>query len=137
MAMRDFVFTAVTTDSQLNELGITADTAFTQHDVDTPQERPFLTFHWGNTNPGYRDHPFATVNEKDFQVWVHDTPGDYTKIDSILFRVRTVLTAIEASDTGAGWVNEIEWLGNSDDLSDDIQNTITRFGEYRLVGSAA
>lgn len=137
MALRDFLFGQVVNDGTLNGLGITSDTAFTQHDVDTPQQRPFLTFHWGNTNPGYEDIPFPLVNERDFQVWIHDEPGDYTRIDDAIARVRTVLTGIVGADTGAGWVQEVHWLGDSDDLSDDEQGTITRFGEFRVTGSAA
>lgn len=137
MAMRDYVFGLLTGDSDMNDLGITVDSGFIQHDVDTPQVRPFMTIHWGNTNPGIQG--FDLVNERDFQVWVHDAPGDYTKIDNILSRIRVLLMGTEATytNTPGRWITGVEWMGDSDDLNDDEQDTITRYGEFRLIGSAA
>lgn len=134
MALRDYVFQLMATDSQLNALGVTVDSLFTQNDTDTPQMRPYVVIRWGDTDPGL-DGTYA-INIKDFQIWVHSGPGDYAPIDAILLRLRQLLTGVEAANTGAGFITQIEWQGESDDLSDDAQGTITRYGEFHLVGSA-
>ena len=135
MALRDYVYQLLANDSVLNGLGIDGNSLHTVNDTDTPQERPYTTIRWGNTNPGL--NASYTMIFRDFQIWVHDVPGDYTKIDNILLRIRQLLTGVEGANAGAGFVSMVEWEGDSDDLSDDAQGTITRYGEFHLVGSAA
>lgn len=137
MALRDYLFHLVTTDAVINALGITAANAFTSNDAETPQMRPFLVFRFANTTPGIPGE--QTVNDRSFQVWVHDDPNDYTRIDDVITRVRSVLTSVFAQYTGTEgqYIHGVEWMGDSEDLADDEQRTITRYCEYRLIGSAA
>jgi len=132
--VRQYIYDLIRTDPVIEGLGFNADSMFNANDVDTPQVRPFMVFRWGATSVG-----LDVVNIRSLQVWVHDKPTDYTNIDLALKRVRTLLTNVVGESTGdAGqWVTEIEWTGDSDDLDDDVQRTVTRYSQFNLVGTAA
>lgn len=131
--LRDVIFDRLKVDSVLNGLGINEASIFNSNDADTPQVRPMMVLRWGATSLGV-----GTVNERSLQVWVHDAPTDYTRIDSALERVRASLAGLYGASTGTAgkFVSQIDWAGDSDDLTDDIQNTVTRYSSFTIVGSA-
>lgn len=129
--MRELIFQSLINDSTLNLLGITDDSSFAV-DVDTPVARPFLQLRWGRNEEGLRQTP---VTRRTLVVWVHDEPGDYAVIDSIIARVKAVLSALEGQSNGAGHVVAVEWRGDSEDLVDDGHKTIVRNTSFELVGS--
>lgn len=133
MGAREFVYGLLTSDATLNTLGLGDQSTFLSHDVDTPLVRPMMILRWQNTDPGV-----GAVNRRVLQVWIHDEKGDYTRIDAALERVRTVLTNVAGANAGAAnkWVTQINWNGDSDDLTDDEAGTFTRWGMYTLTGSA-
>lgn len=146
MTVREHIYNLITTDTQLNALGINAASTFTGNTLDTPQIRPFCVLRWSLVNPGLRQtreggglNEFP-VNQRILQVWVHDewNAGDYTRIDRSLFRLRTLLTSVEGAFTGEPGtrLTAINWEGDSEDLSDDMMRTITRNAQFRLTGSA-
>lgn len=128
--MRALILQAIIGDSALNALGIVDDSSFAV-DVDTPQERPFLQLRWGRSDVG-----LDVVTRRNLVVWVHDQPGDYSKIDMILVRLRALLpTLVSLSNETGGWLVDVEWLGDSEDLTDDGHRTIARNASFLLVGS--
>jgi hypothetical protein len=127
--MRQLVFQAIINDSVMNSLGITDGSSFSV-DVDTPETRPFLQLRWGRNNEG-----LDVVTRRDLVVWVHDHPGDYEKIDSIVLRLRALLPSLVPSSDGRGWIAGVQWLGDSEDLTDDGHRTIARNSSFVLVGS--
>ena len=135
MSVRSYIFSLITTDPILNELGVNAASTFTTHTVDTPQVRPLCILRWQAVNEG-----MGPVNQRILTVWVHDARnvGDYTRIDRSLKRLRALLTGVEGVRVGDmyEWLSGIRWEGDSDDLDDDALNTITRNAQFRLTGSA-
>lgn len=133
MSIRAFIFEAITEDSVLNTLGFDADNVFTDHSLDTPQVRPLMVLRWQNVVVG-----IAPVNQRLLQVWVHDRPADFERIDQTLRRLRTLLGSIEAVrvDGGNTGLHTVIWEGDSDDLRDDEVGTITRWTQFRMTGSA-
>ena len=131
--LRQYIYDKIRTDPIITSLGFDQDSMFNTNDVDTPQVRPMMVFRWGASSVG-----LDVVNFRTFQVWVHDEPTDYTLIDTALERVRMVLTSVSGESTGDDdkWVSQIEWTGDSDDLDDDVQRTVTRYSQFNLVGSA-
>lgn len=127
--MRSLVFQAIVNDTTLNGLGITDDSSFAV-DVDTPQNRPFLQIRWGRNDEG-----LDVVTRRNVVIWVHDEPGDYARIDTIILRLREFLPSLIGQTNGLGWVVGVEWAGDSEDLSDDGHKTITRNTSFVLVGS--
>jgi hypothetical protein len=68
---------------------------------------------------------------------VHDTPGDYFRINQILKRLRVLLSTLETQgDPDGGYITDVLWQGNSDDFYDDEAKTINRYAQYQLTGSA-
>lgn len=136
--MRKLVWGMITSDEALadivgvplaefNETYVMADQA-----VDSPKARPFMILRWGPTTPG-----MGAVAVRTLTVWIHDAPADYTRIDRIALRLRTLLEGATAmQDTDGGWLTQAEWAGTSDDLADDAYGTITRNIAFRVIGSA-
>lgn len=127
--MRALVMQAIVADPTLNGLGIVDDSSFAI-DVDTPQSRPFLQLRWGRNNVG-----LDIVTRRDLTIWVHDKPADYGRIDSIILRLRALLSSLEGSSNGLGHLMAAEWTGDSEDLTDDGHETIARTTSFLLVGS--
>jgi hypothetical protein len=127
--MRAFLMQAIVADPTLNGLGIVDQNSFAV-DVDTPQSRPFLQLRWGRNNVG-----LDVVTRRDLTIWVHDEPGDYGRIDSIILRLRELLPTLDGMSNGLGHLLAAEWTGDSEDLTDDGHGTITRTTTFLLVGS--
>lgn len=127
--MRALVRSAILADPTLSGLGVVSQGVLAG-DVDTPKQRPFLNLRWGQTLPG-----LDVVQRRTLEIWVHDKPNDYTRIDSILVRLRAVVVSVVGSSNGLGHVVGVEWTGDSDDLVDDGHDTITRTASFSLVGS--
>jgi hypothetical protein len=127
--VRALIRSAIIGDATMNGLGIVGANAFAV-DVDTPQTRPFLQLRWGVVTPG-----IAVVNRRFLVVWCHDKPGDYSRIDQMLLRLRALLPTIVGISDSSGSVVDIEWTGDSEDLSDDGHGTIARTASFTVVGS--
>lgn len=127
--MRALVRSAIIADSVMQSLGVVPAGVFAG-DVDTPDARPFLQLRWGRTDLG-----LDVVQRRNLVVWVHDQPNDFFRVDSIVVRLRTVLIQLVGMATDTGHVVAVEWLGDSEDLSDDGHGTITRTASYSLIGS--
>jgi hypothetical protein len=127
--MRAILRTAIINDSSLNTEGI-GDDEFFAVDVDTPEARPFMQLRWGVNNVG-----LDVVTRRFLVVWVHDEPGDYSRIDRIIQRLRVLLPLLEGTVDGSQSILAVEWTGDSEDLTDDGHRTIARTASFTLVGS--
>lgn len=127
--MRTVIRQAIANDVTLAGLGVVP-SGVLAGDVDTPTERPFIQLRWGETSPG-----LSTVDNRVLAIWVHDQPGDYTRIDSIIRRIKQIFDGLTPVQHSTGWLLEIEWVTDSDDLTDDGHGTITRTTTHTLVGS--
>ncbi len=127
--MRAILMQAIVTDPDINLDGVDED-AFFAVDVDTPQVRPFVQLRWGTNNPG-----LDVVTRRFLTIWVHDEPGDYSRIDRIVFRLRQILPLLEGTVNGSQSILAVEWTGDSEDLTDDGHQTIARTASFELVGS--
>jgi hypothetical protein len=72
--------------------------------------------------------------QKLLQTWVHDQPGTYVDIEAIL-RATLAPTLAAVGETDTGWISDISWEGESEDLYDDATQTIVRYATYRLTGT--
>lgn len=127
--MRTLIYQSLIADATLNGYGISGPSAFAV-DVDTPQARPFLQLRWGVNAIG-----LDISTRRSLVIWVHDQPGDYTKIDNIILRLRTLIPSLVPSQDGNGWLQGVVWEGDSEDLTDDGHRTIARNTSFTLVGS--
>lgn len=116
-------------DAMLTTLGVT-EAGVIAGDVDTPSARPFVQLRWGQATPG-----LSTVDNRVLVIWVHDVPGDYEKIDAIIRRIKQLFQGIAGAQHAFGWITVVEWVTDSDDLTDDGHGTITRTTTHNLVSS--
>lgn len=65
------------------------------------------------------------------QVWVYDDPGDYMRIDRILYNVRAALEAM----VPIGSFLEARWIETGVDLRDDPMEAITRYSRFQMTGT--
>lgn len=88
--------------------------------------RPFVTFRMHTDFPL---RPRGTGAREYIQLWAHDDPGDYTRIDDILSHCRDALEAAAHSGTFL----EARWIETGVDLKDDVMHTITRYMRFQLT----
>jgi len=67
------------------------------------------------------------------QIWAHDEPGSYLRIDDILIETRKALESLP--NTGDDGFLEARWIESGVDLKDDLLETITRYSRYQLTQS--
>lgn len=59
-----------------------------------PDEPPYAYYRMGISRPAlHSDHSTALT---PFQIFVHDVPGDYSRIETLLAQARTALTSVPA-----------------------------------------
>lgn len=126
MNWREWVYQTLLNDEELMDL-VPVGSVFGAGAVGTrPESKPFVVIRMGPTQ--YNSFWSAA----NVQIWVHDEPGDYGRIDQIIDRCKSVLNR-KTVDRLGGIVSE--WTGDSTDLADDGYGTITRNTSYRLVTS--
>jgi hypothetical protein len=98
---------------------------------DVPAPRPFIVLHWGSVEPTR----YGTVGRRELTIWVYDEPADYARIDAMLRRIRTLISSAVGVATTLGWLHQVDWLGESDDLWDESYQAIARNVVLRCVGT--
>jgi hypothetical protein len=91
-----------------------------------PRVKPFVII---NHAPSFRSNVRTQVG--GLVISVHDDPGDYGRIDSILNRIRELFNDAIPGQPGS---TVVEWLNDSTDLADDGYGTIMRQSSFRTVG---
>lgn len=140
MTARTYIYDLITQDTIMNAFGVTDESTFLDHFVDTPQIRPMCVLRWQSVTPGIPSFDPSPVNRRVLTVWVHDDNkrGKYDRIDGALKRLRTLLTGIVGVNVGevGAWLSHVNWDGDSDDLRDDDKRSIMRYSTFTLTGSA-
>ena len=112
--------------------GLPSQQSWAMNSLDTPTQWPFIVQRWEETTPAY-----GLVGTQGLTVWVHDQPGDYARINTLLEWIKSALTAMVHVNGGDGRiVTQIDWTGDSSDLFDDGWGTITRNAGFRVVSRA-
>lgn len=87
-----------------------------------PKIRPFVVIRLLPRRTGLNGGGKPIAHLQACEVWIHDTPGSYERIDSSLDALRTIAT------------DHVRWEGDSQDLSDQSWQTITKNSTFTLVG---
>jgi hypothetical protein len=91
--------------------------------------KPFMVYHIGNdTSEMLTDtHPAHRIF---FQVYIHDEPGDYVRIDDLGDRTKELLAGrVSAQDN----IQLTRFLERSQDLKDETFNTIFNYLRFQWV----
>ena len=123
--LRKVIFGALKGDPELQAL--VGDRIFqrgsTLDGVPPTEQVPYIVYNLGQA---FNKGPSALrALSQGLQVWVHDEPGDYHRIDTILARVKVVLEGVEAGDP-VGFL-EIRHFETSMDLWDNLLKHLVRY----------
>jgi hypothetical protein len=133
MSIRSYLAQSLRDSAALASLGL-VDAGVLAGDADTVRERPFIQFRWQPTNRGMSKVADGPVR-RSLNLWFHDEPNDYTRIDDMILAVRSLWFDLQGVDHGGGIIILAEWQGDSQDFSDTGMETIARFSTYRIVGT--
>lgn len=133
MTMRSYLAQSLRDSAALASLGL-VDAGVLAGDVDTVTLRPFIQFRWMPVSRGMTRTANGPVRRL-LNLWFHDEPNDYTRIDDMSFVVKSLWGAIQGVNHGAGTIILVEWQGDSQDVSDTAIGTIARFSTFRVVGT--
>lgn len=99
---------------------------------ETP-EKPFGIYRLSSTGPGVtRNSPSREVR---LEVWIHDEPGSYLRIDRLLTAVENTFKAvIHASAAEGESISQAAFDSRSPDLNDSGFGSICKATVYTLIG---
>lgn len=131
--MRQFIYDTLRLDSAVE--GFVGDRIYQGESMDKAElVRPFLVYRVGNeTNELMsEDEAEKMPHRVFFQVYIHDNPADYTRIDDICQAVRNALVG----GPYPTWnIYRVNYLETSRDLDDDTMRTILRYVRFQAVRS--
>lgn len=136
------------------------ETAITTAEAIVPHftaERPVAEWYFASSSLGLGpnlpipDRPYIVVNEltdrvhqevketshardRNFQIFVYDHKGDFTRINKILEDLRDVVKGLAPFEAPDGtWCSASEWGGISGQATDDAYDSVVRFGNLKLT----
>lgn len=121
--MRRIVYEALTGWAPLDPL--VGQRIYEASSVDVHTPKPFVVV---RMHTGFPIRP--VIGGRHYaQVWAHDNPGSYLRIDEILVECRR---AIEAHPPDGDFL-EARWIETGVDLRDDGFETVTRYCRFQLT----
>lgn len=123
---------ALMTIGALGSMGLTPERVCAAESADDIKVSgfPFVTHRWGPITKGVGGSVRQSVD-----IWAYDRNHDYTRIDNILLRVKSLLAAVTAVRAMEGYVTQIDYEGSSPDLRDDGYEAITRNSSFTVIAS--
>lgn len=105
------------------------DRVYQYNSVPDPVMKPYIVVKFGveSAEPGWRAGP----TQRPIQVWVHDDPGDFSRIDRVLQRTKTVLQSLPNKDEFL----ELRFVDTSRDLDDTALGVITKYSTYQMTAT--
>lgn len=132
MAARAALTTLISTDPQMNMLGIEASDVFGANATDTPaRNRMFVVCRWEEVSKS------AMMSVYTASVWFHipkDMERDYGKVDLAILRMKELMKSVEHRIGSDGWsLVSASWTGDSPDQYDDGYNSLNRYTQFRCA----
>jgi hypothetical protein len=122
------IITAQALKGSAELVAIVGNRVFSASAVNKQMKRPLVTIRSHTDFPAVRN-----VGQRGYiQVWAHDDPGDYERIDQILDLSRTAIEAVQPSVV-LGPFLEARWIETGVDLRDDVMESITRYMRFQFT----
>lgn len=133
---RAAVFTVLTEDEDLNDLGINEDSVFPNYSLDEcpVADGPFLILKW----EGQEANPFGKVKSPVvLTIWAHypaDVSEDFADLDLLLDAVDAALETLDDTEGEDGYtVTCVRATGRGGDLKDEGFHTIAKNSAYEVL----
>lgn len=98
--------------------------------TEIPQVKPFAIYRVGLSVADLRGDGQTRVKTTPVQIFFHDEPGDYGKIDNMLRLARVILEGGNSREHG---IIDCGWVEDSEDLRDDEFHTNLRWARYQVI----
>jgi hypothetical protein len=95
-----------------------------------PRIKPFIMYRQTSDVQRFRGDDGDLVRSSGFMIFVHDEPGDYLRIDSVIDRLKVLFQDITDQPNR---IIRSTWVETSDDLRDDDMGTILRYGRVQVL----
>lgn len=92
-------------------------------------EYPIAVYRIGNESPEFGMGELSTTHRKYFQVYIHDVPADYTRIDDLVDKVKAAFVM----PTSVGKIITVTYLETSRDLDDEFFGSIMRYVRFQAI----
>lgn len=125
--MREIIFEALKGDAAV--YAEVQDRIFAASNVDYQGKKPLVVLRSHTSFPVARAEGKALGGRTYLQLWVHDKPGSYVRIDRTLVACRRVIEAIAP----VGNFLEATWIESGVDLRDDQMNTVCRYSRFQIT----
>lgn len=123
----------ITSLLQLAGTEVPPDRVFQTGSVDTNPVTPFIVYRQSGHFPGVTKR--SKVRQQSLEIWVHDEPGDYSRIDGILNRIEQTFDAVVHASAAEGEsIGSADFESRSPDLDDDGFGTICKMTNYTITG---
>jgi hypothetical protein len=84
---------------------------------------------------GVRTRGMSNIHRIPLEIWVHDEPGSYGTINSVIADLRGTLDGVvHHGDSDGNELMSADWVSDSGDLYDPGYRTIVRNTSYNLIG---
>jgi hypothetical protein len=132
MSIRRWVYSTISNTTAVTSIVSTRVWAAPSlQEIPKPGSHPFVVYKLGNSSDSDLG-PEANQQQQWLEVWVHDSPGDYKRIDDVHSKIRVALIAAVPSKTEG--VTDCEWKEISRDLEDTEFRTWMRYARYLITG---
>lgn len=95
-----------------------------------PHEKPFIMYRQTSDVQRFRGDDGDMVRSAGFMIFVHDEPGDYMRIDTVIGHLKRLFQDVTDQTNG---IIRSNWVETSDDLRDDDMGTIIQFGRVQIL----
>lgn len=133
MSARAAVFSLLTQDDQLNDMGINANSVWPAQALDTaPRDKRFLILRWEEATLAFK----AKGEKQILTIWAHcprEMSTEFLHLDRILHRCTQILTLATHVSGEDGTLTSVDYNGMSADFNDEGYKTITRNAAYTVV----
>lgn len=127
--MRQFIYDTLRLDSAVS--AVVGNRIYQGESMDMAElVRPFLVYRLGNETNELFSEDAQMPHREFFQVYVHDNPADYMRIDDLCKLVRTSLVGGPYPDYK---ILRVNYLETSRDLDDSTMRTILRYIRFQAV----
>lgn len=129
---RTWVYQRMIGDTSITDVvgnRIYQDTRMREDEATRVYQPPFIVYRSWGVRPEMRGDDTQLVKREVFQAFVHDTPGDYLKIDALCDNLFILFSDIEDQ---ANDIVRAEWLEMSEDFRDIDMHTIMRYVRFQV-----
>lgn len=92
--------------------------------------KPYVFYTIGNSSDFLLSESLEGPTKQFFQIYIHDEPGDYDRIDRLVQAIKKSLNLTQDKDAGVITIQHIE---TSRDLDDDTLGTIFRYLRFEAI----